>query len=228
MTGRRAPYLREMGLVQWRHISPIRVNQAGSSGAEVTAETRGRQDAPSALSALADDVAECERCDLCRTRNQTVFGAGSARARWLFVGEAPGAEEDKQGLPFVGRAGVLLSAMLFSIGLSREDIYIANVLKCRPPNNRDPLGREVRECSPFLRQQISWVQPEIIVAMGRFAAQALLETDQSLAELRGHRHKYQINELPLVVTYHPAYLLRSPSAKRKSWEDLTLAHSILD
>ena len=228
MTGRRAPYLREMGLVQWRYISPIRVNQAGSSGAEVTAETKESQDAPSALSALADDVAECERCDLCRTRNQTVFGAGSARARWLFVGEAPGAEEDKQGLPFVGRAGALLSAMLFSIGLSREDIYIANVLKCRPPNNRDPLGREVRECSPFLHQQISWVQPEIIVAMGRFAAQALLETDQSLAELRGHCHKYQINELPLVVTYHPAYLLRSPSAKRKSWEDLTLAHSILD
>ena len=228
MTGHRAPYLREMGLVQWRYISPTRVNRAGSSGAEVTAETKESQDAPSALSALADDIAECERCDLCRTRNQTVFGAGSAGARWLFVGEAPGAEEDKKGLPFVGRAGTLLSAMLFSIGLSREDIYIANVLKCRPPSNRDPLGREVRECSPFLHQQISWVQPEIIVAMGRFAAQALLETDQSLAELRGHRHKYQINELPLVVTYHPAYLLRSPSAKRKSWEDLTLANSILD
>jgi DNA polymerase len=217
-----------MGLVQWRHVSPVRVEPAGSSGVEVTAKAACSQEAANALSALADDAAACERCDLCRTRNQTVFGVGSPRARWLFVGEAPGAEEDKQGMPFVGRAGALLSAMLFSIGLSREDVYIANVLKCRPPNNRDPLGREVRECSPFLHQQISWVQPEIIVAMGRFAAQALLETDQSLGQLRGYSHKYKINELPLVVTYHPAYLLRSPSAKGKSWEDLTLAQSIVD
>jgi DNA polymerase len=226
--GRHAPYLREMGLVQWRHVSQVRVEPAGSSGVEVTAKAGCSQEAANALSALADDAAACERCDLCRTRNQTVFGVGSPRARWLFVGEAPGAEEDKQGMPFVGRAGALLSAMLFSIGLSREDVYIANVLKCRPPNNRDPLGREVRECSFFLHQQISWVQPEIIVAMGRFAAQALLETDQSLGQLRGHSHKYKINELPLVVTYHPAYLLRSPSAKGKSWEDLTLAQSIVD
>jgi len=225
--GRYAPYLREMGLVRWRHSSLTRAEPADSPELEVTAGAEESQEDVSRLSALAEEAEGCERCELHRTRNQVVFGTGNARARWLFVGEAPGAEEDKQGLPFVGRAGALLNAMLFSIGLSREEVYIANVLKCRPPNNRDPFGREVRECSPFLHRQISWVQPEIIVAMGRFAAQALLETDQSLGQLRGHSHQYKVNQLPLVVTYHPAYLLRSPSAKGKSWEDLTLAQSIL-
>tara|TARA_X000000950_G_C13859138_1_gene637935 strand:- start:314 stop:754 length:441 start_codon:yes stop_codon:yes gene_type:complete len=145
----------------------------------------------------------------------------------MFVGEAPGAEEDKQGLPFVGRAGVLLGAMLNSIRLSRDDVYIANVLKCRPPNNRDPFGQEVRECAPFLHRQIDLVQPEIIVAMGRFAAQVLLDSDQNLVQLRGRPHNFGETSAPLVVTYHPAYLLRSPAAKSKTWEDLLLARSLL-
>ncbi|HCK76709.1 MAG TPA: uracil-DNA glycosylase, partial [Gammaproteobacteria bacterium] len=142
--GRHAPYLREMGLVRWRHTSRKSPEPPDHSDVELTTGGGENQDATSQLLALAVNVAGCDRCELHRTRNQTVFGAGNTPARWLFVGEAPGAEEDKQGFPFVGRAGVLLNAMLFSIGLSREEVYIANVLKCRPPNNRDPFGREVR------------------------------------------------------------------------------------
>ena len=179
------------------------------------------------LASLAQEADRCERCELHRTRGKVVFGAGTPPVRWLFVGEAPGAEEDKQGLPFVGRAGTLLGAMLSSIDLSREDVYIANVLKCRPPNNRDPFGQEVRECSPFLYRQINLVRPGIIVAMGRFAAQVLLNSDQSLGQLRGSPHNFGESSVPLVVTYHPAYLLRSPGAKSKTWEDLLLAQSLL-
>ncbi len=224
---RHAPYFREMGLVRWRYSSPA--PEGDGSVAEGSAPTMGLQSqgAHKDLARLGDEVARCERCDLHGVRKSPVFGVGDASARWLFVGEAPGAEEDKLGLPFVGRAGSLLNGMLFSIGLSRDEVYIANVLKCRPPNNRDPFGREVQQCNPYLHQQISLVQPEIIVAMGRFAAQALLETNQSLAELRGRVHQYKIEQLPLVVTYHPAYLLRSPLAKGKSWKDLRLACSVM-
>ncbi|MAF06593.1 MAG: uracil-DNA glycosylase [Acidiferrobacteraceae bacterium] len=224
---RHAPYLREMGLVRWRYSAPAPGEHGSAAAGSAAAAGIQPQGARKDLARLADEVARCERCDLHSVRRNVVFGAGDARARWLFVGEAPGAEEDKQGLPFVGRAGSLLNAILFSIGLSRDEVYIANVLKCRPPNNRDPFGREVQECSPYLQQQISLAQPEIIVAMGRFAAQALLETDQSLAQLRGRVHQYKIDQLPLVVTYPPAYLLRSPSAKGKSWEDLRLACSVM-
>jgi len=217
-----------MGLVRWRDSSPAR--EGDGIVADSSAPTTGLQSqgADKDLTRLGDEVARCERCDLHGLRKNTVLGAGDASARWIFVGEAPGAEEDKLGLPFVGRAGRLLNGMLLSIGLSRDEVYIANVLKCRPPNNRDPFGREVQQCSPYLHQQISLVQPEIIVAMGRFAAQALLETDQSLAQLRGRVHQYKINQLPLVVTYHPAYLLRSPLAKGKSWNDLRLACSVMN
>jgi len=171
---------------------------------------------------LKDTVAGCEACGLCRTRKNTVFGVGDEQAEWLIVGEAPGAEEDARGEPFVGQAGRLLDNMLASIGLARgENVYIANVLKCRPPNNRNPAPTEVAQCSPFLRRQVALLQPRLVLAMGRFAVQTLLETDASISSLRGKVHRYA--GLPLVATYHPAYLLRTLGDKAKAWEDLLLA-----
>lgn len=175
--------------------------------------------------ALDREVRSCQRCSLHATRTQTVFGVGCHSASWFFVGEAPGADEDRQGEPFVGRAGQLLNAMLFALGLKRDDVYIANVLKCRPPGNRDPVEPEVNCCEPFLKRQIELVAPKIIVAMGRFAAGSLLKRDEPLGRLRGKVLAYE--RYPLVVTYHPAYLLRSPTEKRKAWDDLTLARSQL-
>ncbi|WP_081616611.1 MULTISPECIES: uracil-DNA glycosylase [unclassified Thioalkalivibrio] len=172
-------------------------------------------------------VRDCTACaELASQRTQTVFGVGDRRARWLFVGEAPGAEEDRRGEPFVGRAGQLLDNMLAALGLDRrQDVFIANVLKCRPPNNRDPSPEESRACRGFLDRQIALVQPEVIVALGRIAAQHLLETDQPLGRLRGGPHRYR--EVPLVVTYHPAYLLRKPQDKAKVWQDLRRARGCL-
>jgi DNA polymerase len=175
---------------------------------------------------LQESVRACERCGLCRSRQQTVFGSGSPSAPWLIVGEAPGAEEDLRGEPFVGQAGRLLDAMLAAIGLDRSrDVFITNVLKCRPPGNRNPEPEEVARCAPFLRRQIELLAPTGILVMGRFAAQALLETDASVAGLRNRVHRYAVGgaELPLVVTYHPAYLLRNPADKAKAWADLCLA-----
>lgn len=146
----------------------------------------------------------------------------------MFVGEAPGFEEDRQGLPFVGRAGQLLNAMLFALGLERGQVYIANVLKCRPPNNRDPMGEEVLCCETYLHRQVELIQPKLIVALGRFAAQSLLKTTQSIGKLRKQRFQYGDTEIPLIVTYHPAYLLRSPMEKRKAWEDLCMALAIME
>jgi DNA polymerase len=172
-------------------------------------------------------VAACTRCELHATRTQTVFGVGNPRARWMFIGEAPGAEEDKQGEPFVGRAGQLLTSMLKALGLRREDVYIANVLKCRPPGNRDPKPEEARHCRGYLERQIELVAPLLIVAVGRIAAQNLLATDSALARLRGQVHALGERRWPLIVTYHPAYLLRSPGEKRKAWQDLVFARRIL-
>lgn len=172
---------------------------------------------------LEQAVRQCTRCPLHKTRSQTVFGVGNRRADWMVIGEAPGAEEDRRGEPFVGRAGQLLNAMLKAIGLAREEVYIANILKSRPPDNRDPLPDEVAACEPFLRRQIELVQPSIILALGRIAAQNLLQTDTKLGLLRGKRFLYPGTEIPLVVTYHPAYLLRAPQEKRKAWEDLQFA-----
>jgi len=227
MMDRQAPYLREMGLVRWRFGSGGGGRSEPEPDSPASGTHVGGGDETPGLLSLAEQARRCERCELHRTRGKVVFGSGSPGARWFFVGEAPGAEEDRQGVPFVGRAGTLLSAMLFGIGLSRESVYIANVLKCRPPNNRDPFGIEVQECSPLLHAQIDLIQPQIIVAMGRFAAQALLNSAESLSQLRGKAHQYRLNQLPLVVTYHPAYLLRSPAAKSKTWEDLVLAQSLL-
>ena len=167
-------------------------------------------------------VSTCQACPLGETRKHAVFGAGNPRGSWLFVGEAPGAEEDRRGEAFVGRAGQLLDNMLRAMGLSREkDVYIANILKCRPPNNRDPLGPEVQACMPYLQRQIDLLQTRVIVALGRFAAQGLLQVDTPLSQLRGTTQHYQ--GIPLIVTYHPAYLLRNPIDKRKVWEDLKRA-----
>ena len=176
---------------------------------------------------LAAHVAGCTLCDLHTTRTQTVFGVGNRTTDWLVVGEAPGADEDQQGEPFVGRAGQLLNAMLFAIGLKREQVYIANILKCRPPENRDPRPEEVACCEPYLFRQIELIQPKIILAVGRIAAQNLLKTDTAIGKLRGKLHHYGPQHTPVVVTYHPAYLLRSPSEKRKTWEDLQFACEVL-
>jgi DNA polymerase len=177
---------------------------------------------------LTDAIAHCQACGLCQGRRQAVPGMGPQRARWMVVGEAPGEQEDKQGLPFVGPAGQLLDAMLAAMGLTREaDVYIANVIKCRPPHNRNPDPAEVAQCQPYLRRQIELVQPDLILALGKFAAQTLLagvvpDVDKlPLGKLRGQVH--QVHGTPVVVSYHPAYLLRSPLDKAKTWFDLCLA-----
>ena len=171
-------------------------------------------------------VPACTACGLHATRNQTVFGVGDENADWMLIGEAPGAEEDRLGEPFVGQAGKLLDNMLAAIGLSRRaNVYIANVLKCRPPGNRNPTPEEVAQCSPHLLQQIELIKPKLIVAMGRFAAQTLLETGASISSLRGRVHRYA--GVPLIVTYHPAYLLRTLEDKAKTWEDLLFAKKLM-
>jgi len=175
---------------------------------------------------LKQAVPACTACGLHKSRTQTVFGVGDERADWLLVGEAPGAEEDRLGDPFVGQAGKLLDNMLAAIGLARdENVYICNVLKCRPPGNRNPEPDEVAKCTPFLLRQIELIEPRLIVAMGRFAAQTLLNTDASIASLRGRVHQYAAR--PLIVTYHPAYLLRNLPDKAKAWEDLVFARKTM-
>ena len=176
---------------------------------------------------LAAEVSKCTRCELHRGRTQTVFGVGRRDARLLVIGEAPGAEEDRQGEPFVGRAGILLNAMLRSIGLARGDVYIANILKCRPPGNRDPRPEETAECTPYLERQIGLIAPHAALAVGRIAAQHLLQSDEPIGRLRGKVLSFGARRIPLVVTYHPAYLLRSPLAKSKSWQDLCLLRQLL-
>jgi len=241
MSARRELFLEEMGLTPlWR----LRTGAAGSAAEEAQAvpatAARAAAAAPAAPSSAvgADEraarigrmdwaelkatVAACTACGLRKTCTQTVFGVGDEQADWLLVGEAPGADEDARGEPFVGQAGKLLDAMLAGIGLKRgEDVYIANVLKCRPPGNRNPEAPEVAQCSPFLRRQVELIRPKLILAMGRFACQTLLATDASIGSLRGRTHRYQ--GVPLVVTYHPAYLLRSLPDKAKAWEDLCFA-----
>jgi DNA polymerase len=175
---------------------------------------------------LQQMVSACTRCALHATRTQAVFGVGNRHASWMFIGEAPGADEDKQGEPFVGRAGQLLNSMLRALGFNREDVYIANVLKCRPPGNRDPRPEEALQCRGYLERQIELVSPKLIVAVGRIAAQNLLATDTALARLRGKVHALGPRGWPLVVTYHPAYLLRSPGEKRKAWQDLLFAKQV--
>lgn len=177
--------------------------------------------------ALDAAVAACTACGLCETRTRTVFGVGDRQAEWMLIGEAPGENEDLQGEPFVGQAGKLLDNMLGSLGLSRgRNVFIANVLKCRPPGNRNPEPAEVGQCEPFLKRQIALVRPKVIVVLGRFAAQSLLRTTTPIGKLRGTVHSYE--GIPVVVTYHPAYLLRTLTDKARAWEDLCLAREVHD
>lgn len=217
----RLQYLDAMGITIWQRrfaseqiavpIEPIKSLEPVSSEIFVsdTWET------------LRKDVSNCQLCSLCTTRTQTVFGEGNENADWLFIGEAPGQHEDEQGRPFIGEAGQLLTEMLRAMKLTREEIFIANILKCRPPKNRDPHVDEIEQCRPYLQRQISLIKPKIIIAVGRIAAQTLLETTEKIGKLRGN--VYQFENMPLIAIYHPSYLLRSPIEKRKAWQDLQFA-----
>ena len=218
----RLQYLEAMGIDVWLSRASEHSEQPPSAEVatddaktEITASTTDNWDV------LQAEVSNCTKCALCATRTQTVFGSGNKHADWMLVGEAPGQHEDEQGLPFVGNAGLLLTEMLRAIGLTREEVFITNILKCRPPNNRDPHADEVESCNNYLQRQQKLIQPKIILAVGRIAAQTLLKTDAPLAKLRGKVHTF--NNTPVVVVYHPAYLLRSLSEKRKAWLDLQLA-----
>ena len=207
---------------------------AGTEAATISVPAAGRIDVSAAsavpesgsvpaarvLEAIDAQVRGCRKCGLHRTRTRTVFGVGRPGAACMFIGEAPGAEEDAQGEPFVGRAGKLLDAMLAAIGLRRGDVYIANIVKCRPPRNRDPHADETAACSSYLERQIEAVSPRLLVAAGRVAAQSLLSTTRPIGQLRGRTFRYGEDRLPVLVTYHPAYFLRSPLEKRKGWDDL--------
>jgi len=206
--------------------TPVAALAAGRSFSPESAATAaiGLPDAsPDDWPGLQAEVLGCTRCALHRGRTQAVFASGDRAARWMVVGEAPGADEDRQGEPFVGRAGQLLNAMLAAIGLPRPDVFVANMIKCRPPQNRDPKPEELAACRPYLERQVRLLQPTLILVVGRIAAQNLLATDAPLARLRGQVHRVGGLNTPAIVTYHPAYLLRTPADKRKAWEDLKLA-----
>ncbi len=217
----RLNYLEAMGIVVWVSRKTIHVEYQQSIHETVVQVSEQLETATDEWTVLAKEVIECQKCSLCKTRTQTVFGSGNLNADWMLIGEAPGQNEDLEGKPFVGPAGKLLTEMIRAIGLERDAVYIANILKCRPPNNRDPKNEEVETCNDYLQRQITLVKPKIILAVGRIAAQTILKTNESLAKLRGKPH--QLNGIPLVVVYHPAYLLRSLLEKRKAWQDLQLA-----
>jgi DNA polymerase len=195
----------------------------GAVQARATVDNTMRMD----WSELETAVKNCTLCPLHLTRTQGVFGVGNRTARWMIIGEAPGADEDRQGEPFVGRAGQLLNSMLKAIGLRREEVFIANILKSRPPNNRDPKAEEVQACIPYLFRQVELIDPTLILCVGRIAAQTLLDTTTTIGKLRGRVHQLASGR-PMIVTYHPAYLLRSPVEKRKAWADLVLAMQTFD
>jgi uracil-DNA glycosylase len=221
---RRIEYLQAIGIDLW-----VRRGRGAAKAPPAATDLAAPPAAESAArwEALRAAVLKCTRCPLHATRTQGVLGVGPKRADWLVIGEAPGAEEDRRGEPFVGVAGQLLDAMLRAIGLDRRtNVYIANVLKSRPPGNRDPKPEEVAACLPYLVEQIALLQPKIMLAVGRIAAQNLLGTDVPLGRLRGRVHRFGELNTPLVVTYHPAYLLRTPGDKRKAWEDLKFARSV--
>lgn len=216
----RRAYLQALGIDVW-----VPRDQADL---ESDSEHAGTAIAPDSFdwSELRVAVRDCTKCPLHAGRTQTVFGVGNESADWLIIGEAPGAEEDRRGEPFVGRAGQLLDEMLRAVGKERGQVFIANILKCRPPNNRDPEAAESAACRSYLERQIALIQPKIILAVGRIAAQQLLDTDTPVGKLRGQLHQY--SNIPMVVTYHPAYLLRSPTQKRKAWHDLCLAVEVAE
>ncbi|MCW5622329.1 MAG: uracil-DNA glycosylase [Burkholderiales bacterium] len=243
-TTRRERILNELGLVRWRlrsnardgddagDIDPVPgptsvpVHDVAPPAAAHDADDRVRTIAGMDWATLKAAVHACTACALHARRKRSVFGVGDEQADWLFVGEGPGAEEDERGEPFVGQAGRLLDSMLTSIGLRRgQDVYIANIVKCRPPGNRVPEPGEAAQCAPFLQRQIALIQPKLVIALGKTAASNLLRTESSIASLRGRVH--DLNGIALLVTYHPAYLLRNLADKAKAWEDLCLAREVM-
>lgn len=234
MDSRQLSYLRAMGIDVWVSRAATAQPASAVQDAVVIPQSAHRAASAQALTEETGAVAgldwpelearvrTCQACGLHPTRTQTVFGVGNRAARWMIIGEAPGAEEDRQGEPFVGRAGQLLNAMLKAIGLAREQVFIANILKCRPPGNRDPKPEESSCCKPYLFRQIELVNPTLLLCVGRIAAQTLLETDTPIGQLRGKVHRLASGR-PVIITYHPAYLLRSPLEKRKAWQDLLFA-----
>ena len=214
-------YLAAMGITQWVRRDAPKVEP-------VVKETLVDDVSDLDWETLEARVASCTNCELHKGRTQTVFGVGNKTARWMVIGEAPGADEDKQGEPFVGRSGQLLNAMLLAIGLKREEVYIANTVKCRPPNNRNPLPEEAHQCESFLKRQIVLVKPDIILAVGEVVAQNILHSDETIGAMRGKKLSLPDFDIPVVVTYHPAHLLRSPGDKRKAWQDLKLARKIFN
>jgi DNA polymerase len=233
-----ASYLQAMGIQAWvsrAQSAPVVVNDAAVGEAKTIKASATQIDVPVATSdvdisqldwsALQSTVSSCTACALHESRTNTVFGIGDHHAQVMVIGEAPGADEDKQGEPFVGPAGQLLNNMLLAIGYKREKVYIANILKCRPPGNRDPQPEEVSQCESYLKRQIAMVKPKVILAVGRIAAHNLLKVETPIGKMRGKL--YQYGDTPVVVTYHPAYLLRKLSEKAKSWDDLRLALSII-
>jgi DNA polymerase len=225
VSARQAAYLQALGVDIYLPREAVLAPEPAA--ASTTPARRAPAAAPGAAGldwpSLRSAVAACTRCELHATRTQTVFGIGDVRARWMFIGEAPGSEEDRQGEPFVGRAGQLLNEMIRAAGLRREDVFIANVLKCRPPDNRDPRPAEAASCRSYLDRQLELVNPTLVVAVGRIAAQNLLGTDAAIGKLRGRLHSFGARPWPLAVVYHPAYLLRTPSEKRRAWQDLLFA-----
>jgi DNA polymerase len=221
-------YYGELG-VNGIRLDPAWHSRGDRSGTEVRDEVSSLNDLRPHLLPLAvirEDLGDCTRCKLHTLgRKQIVFGVGNPNADLMFVGEAPGADEDIQGEPFVGRAGQLLTKIIEAIGMKREDVYIANVIKCRPPGNRNPEPDEVEQCEPFLFRQIDTIKPKVIVALGKFAAQCLLRTSDPITRIRGREYKYR--DAILMPTYHPAYLLRTPSAKREVWEDMKRVKALL-
>ncbi len=224
MTDSRRQVLKDMGIDVW--VLRDNTEAAGSATKGLlNAAGDGNEDN---WNSLQNEVQACQRCVLFKSRTQVVFGSGNVRAELLLIGEAPGAEEDRQGQPFVGRAGKLLDAMLFAIGLHRDQVFICNVLKCRPPNNRNPQPAEVESCASFLSEQIELIQPKVVLALGRFAAHSLLQTEAPVYKMRESNNVLPGTEIPVVVTYHPASLLRNPEQKAQSWQDLRKVSQLLE
>jgi uracil-DNA glycosylase len=220
----RARILQDLGLVAWSRRAQAAAGGPVAPNAEPAPVEPARDTGLPTWEALEQAVSVCTRCALADQRKHTVFGVGARKARWMIIGEAPGAEEDRRGEPFVGRAGQLLDAILEAVGTSREEVFITNIVKCRPPDNRDPRPEEAEACGQYLQAQIARVEPALILALGRVAAHNLLGVETPVGRLRGQVHEGPGGR-PVVVTYHPAYLLRTPAAKRKTWDDLRLACS---
>ncbi len=223
-------YLAAMGVQRWvvrdaGATHPVPEDEPETAVAPLPAVPQAAVAAAPDWTLLAAQVSACTRCELHKTRTRAVFGAGNRQADWMIIGEAPGADEDREGEPFVGRAGRLLNAMLFAAGYQRDEVYIANIIKCRPPQNRDPSAEQAACCRGYLERQIELVSPRLILAVGRIAAHNLLNTEAPLGRMRGKVHRYGEQGIATVVTYHPAYLLRSPLEKRKVWEDLLFAQA---